>query len=237
MTFDRWTSLFLWRLRPISFVGERNSISGKRPWVCQINLKKSPIAMLPCKVVFVGESGCGKTSIIRAIVYGARADQMTGQTVGYGTFPYDWDSPGRDPRHLEFWDTAGTEQFRSLMPTYLRGAQLCFLVFSLTERRSFESLGEWLKNVRDHLPDDVAICLVGNKSDIVGERVVESAEAERWAAGENMIYIETSAVTLEGVSELLESGMRKVSMPERVQADVAVPPPAPPERREKPQCC
>jgi GTPase SAR1 family protein len=120
------------------------------------------------------------------------------------------------------------------MPTYLRGAQLCFIVFSLVDRDSFESLDEWHRSVRDHLSEDVPICLVGNKSDLTTERVVDRNEAEQWTERQRVIaYVETSAVTLDGLPELLESGMRHVFAQDTRNVEAAIQP----EQAEKRQCC
>jgi small GTP-binding protein len=164
--------------------------------------------MLKCKVVILGPAFCGKTSIARAICLEERADNLTGQTVGHTELAYTWTSPTTSCAwQISFWDTAGSERFQSLMPTYLRGADLCYLVFSLADSLSFAALDGWLQIIREQLPD-VPICLVGNKSDLVSDREIQRSRADDWKATNGIMeYVETSAVSFEGLSALVETGM------------------------------
>jgi GTPase SAR1 family protein len=69
------------------------------------------------------------------------------------------------------------------------------LVFDLTSRDSFESVGRWLQDIRDVARSDVVTTLIGNKSDLADTRVVTSEEAGEFAKTHGMQYFETSAKT------------------------------------------
>lgn len=113
---------------------------------------------------------------------------------------------------LQIWDTAGQEHFRAVTRSYFRNAAGCLLVYDVTRKETFLSLKDWLADLRNQAPEDIVICLVGNKSDLVDEqdntkqdgntnqRQVLFDEAEKWAQ-ENGIehFIETSAKTGENV--------------------------------------
>jgi GTPase SAR1 family protein len=87
---------------------------------------------------------------------------------------------------------------------YFRGAEAAILVFSLTDQKSFNSLNEWVDLLHRAEPD-CEIALVGNKADLPGSRVVQfqSGDAKSSEIGA-IFYIETSAVTGQGVTEIFE---------------------------------
>lgn len=71
---------------------------------------------------------------------------------------------------LIMWDTAGSERFKSLIPTYLKNAHALILTFDITNKASFLSLPNWLKEIEDKLPENAYIILVGNKLDMENKR-------------------------------------------------------------------
>lgn len=96
---------------------------------------------------------------------------------------------------LQIWDTAGQEHFRAVTRSYFRNAAGCLLVYDITRRKTFENVQMWLSELRDQADADICIMLVGNKSDL-GSREVEAAEAEKWAADNELAgFVETSAKT------------------------------------------
>jgi small GTP-binding protein len=70
----------------------------------------------------------------------------------------------------QIWDTAGQERYRAITNAYYRQAIGVLLVYDVTHRQSFESLGRWLTEVREHADSKVQIILVGNKSDMKNNR-------------------------------------------------------------------
>ena len=81
----------------------------------------------------------------------------------------------------QIWDTAGQERYRAITNTYYRQAIGVLLVYDISRRSTFESIGKWLQEVRDHADEKVAIILVGNKSDLESKRQVSQAEAAFFA--------------------------------------------------------
>lgn len=71
---------------------------------------------------------------------------------------------------LIMWDTAGSERFKSLIPTYLKNAHALILTFDITNKASFLSLPNWLKEIEDKLPENAYIIVVGNKLDMENKR-------------------------------------------------------------------
>lgn len=103
--------------------------------------------------------------------------------------------------HLQIWDTAGQESFRSITRGYYRGAAAALLTFDITRRDTFLSLGRWLEETKNNGNPNMVIVLVANKVDLDSQRVVSREEAEKFAKENKLIYIETSAKTAFNVNE------------------------------------
>jgi small GTP-binding protein len=154
------------------------------------------------KVVFVGDSGVGKTCICNRAVRGTFSE-MTAGTVGANliTLP----SQGGNDFTFDIWDTAGQDQYKTLVPMYFRGAQAAIVTFDLTSIESFGNLDGWIEAVKGTAPPDCVLALVGNKLDLEGDRSVETSEAENYA--KNMgaaFYIEVSAREGTNVDEIFK---------------------------------
>ncbi len=68
------------------------------------------------------------------------------------------------------WDTAGSERFKSLIPTYLKNAQAIILTYDITNKTSFLSLPNWMNEIKDKLPENTFIIIAGNKIDLEEKR-------------------------------------------------------------------
>ncbi|KAJ3523889.1 hypothetical protein NM688_g8651 [Phlebia brevispora] len=99
----------------------------------------------------------------------------------------------------QLWDTAGQERFRSVTRSYYRGAAGAILVYDITSRASFLNLSRWLADARALGSPQLVTVLVGNKSDREEDREVEWAEASRWAAENDVHFLEASSLTGDNV--------------------------------------
>jgi small GTP-binding protein len=92
-------------------------------------------------------------------------------------------------------DTAGQEFFGKLRPNYYRGASACLILFALNDRKTFDSVPDWLAEFQKHIPSpNIPIALAGNKKDLEKDRVVTEIEAHKLAESLNLKYYETSAL-------------------------------------------
>ncbi|CAO3568223.1 unnamed protein product [Mortierella alpina] len=98
------------------------------------------------------------------------------------------------------WDTAGQERFRSVTRSYYRGAAGALLVYDISNRNTFTSITKWIADARKLAGADIALMLVGNKLDLE-DREVSYLEASRFAQENEMTFLETSALTGDGVEE------------------------------------
>jgi small GTP-binding protein len=105
--------------------------------------------------------------------------------------------------HIQFWDTAGQEKYQSIVPTFLRGAQIVLVVFSIVELDSYQKVGMWLQQVQQASPD-AQIVLVSNKIDLAdsADNLIEDAAVD--IDYPNYGYFKTSALSGAGATELLD---------------------------------
>ena len=151
------------------------------------------------KIVVVGSSGVGKTAIVKRLI----DDVFTGEnetTIGveFKSFPCKC---GEDWVKLDIWDTAGQEKFRAISKAYFRNSVGAVLVFSLTDKNSFDSLSQWISDLQTLSSPNCVILLIGNKSDLDNQRCISQSDIDTFSNRYSIDYIETSALTSKNISE------------------------------------
>ncbi|XP_048387754.1 ras-related protein Rab-23 [Stegostoma tigrinum] len=130
------------------------------------------------KVVVVGNGAVGKSSMIQRYCKGIFTKDYK-KTIGVDFLERQIQVNDEDVR-LMLWDTAGQEEFDAITKAYYRGAQACVLVFSTTDRESFEAIPSWKEKVEAEV-GDIPTVLVQNKIDLLDETVLKNEEAEALA--------------------------------------------------------
>ena len=111
---------------------------------------------------------------------------------------------------VQIWDTAGQERFRTITQTYYRGAHGVILAYDCTREESFENISNWVKQVEKHAAPGVEKILIGNKSDMKDEKVIDKERGEEVARENNMDFFETSALQGTGINDAFEFIARKI---------------------------
>ncbi|XP_041883719.1 ras-related protein Rab-18-B-like [Corvus kubaryi] len=163
-------------------------------------------AGLTLKLLLVGDSAVGKSSLLRRFTDGAFEPRLK-PTVGVDFKVKKMVVEGRAVQ-LAVWDTAGQERFRTLTPSYYRGAQGVVLVYDVTRKDTFTGLQGWLNELEMYNSNTVKM-LVGNKTD-KPDREVERKEGLQFARKHSLLFIETSAKTQEGVQHAFEELVIKI---------------------------
>jgi len=83
------------------------------------------------------------------------------------------------------------------------------VTYDITSSTSFASVKTWMKEVRDHTSQDIVLMMVGNKMDLRHLRVVNEEEGESFAAENDMLFIETSALDSTNVEDAFHEVIRK----------------------------
>ena len=112
---------------------------------------------LTCKVVLIGESGVGKTSIIsRYISNTFKSQLMSTPGANFVTKNVIMEDENKSIK-FEIWDTAGQERYRALAKVFYKNAAVCALVYDITRRESFDNLKNyWVKEIQENTPQDIS---------------------------------------------------------------------------------
>ena len=152
------------------------------------------------KLIFLGDQGTGKSSILNRFV-DDKFDETYQATIGLDFQSKNIQIDNQDI-HLLLYDTAGQEKFRALIPMYTRDANIILLVYDVTSKDSFLHLSDWLRDLTNVKKEEVIFAVVGNKTDLDDRREVNSNEGENYAKEHDFIFAEVSAKTGDGFSEL-----------------------------------
>ncbi|XP_050204666.1 ras-related protein Rab7-like [Mercurialis annua] len=161
------------------------------------------------KVIVLGDSGVGKTSLMNQYVY-KKFNQQYKATIGADFVTKELLLDDKLVT-LQIWDTAGQERFQSLGSAFYRGADCCVMVYDVNVHRSYETLNNWyqefLKQANPVNPQAFPFILFGNKIDVDGgsSRVVSEKKARDWCSSKGDIpYFETSAKENYGIDEAFQ---------------------------------
>uniref|UniRef100_A0A668TX81 small monomeric GTPase n=1 Tax=Oreochromis aureus TaxID=47969 RepID=A0A668TX81_OREAU len=145
------------------------------------------------KLVLLGESAVGKSSLVLRFVKG-QFHEFQESTIG-AAFLTQTVCLDDTTVKFEIWDTAGQERYHSLAPMYYRGAQAAIVVYDITNTDTFDRAKNWVKELQRQASPNIVIALAGNKADIANKRAVEFQEAQAYADDNSLLFMETSAKT------------------------------------------
>lgn len=155
------------------------------------------------RVVVLGSTAVGKTSIICRIIEGT-FNPTTPPTTGAGYFVYKPSNFGG--KEIQIWDTAGMERYRSMNTVYYRDALGAILTFDLTSSESFNDLDSWLEDLINATKNKPFIILVGNKSDLHDKIEVTEDQILNFCETYGGIpYFTTSALNGEGIQRMIDA--------------------------------
>ena len=146
------------------------------------------------KVVLLGESGVGKTNLIR-VSMGKPFDKNENSTISSSY--YENDIVINNKKYLYcLWDTAGQEVYRSLNKIFIKESKIIIIVFAINTVESFEQIDFWLNYTKEILGNDnYIIGLVGNKSDLYEDQAISEQTINKKAEEMQVKYKITSAAT------------------------------------------
>ena len=164
------------------------------------------------KTILVGMSGTGKTNIINAMINQPfDSDQISTQT---SSFVDKYIDVNNKKYHIEIWDTAGQEKYRSLTKIFIKDSKIVIFVYDITTMASFEEVDYWVNTVKEILGDIPVYALAGNKKDLFIKEEVEEDLGREKAEKIGALFKLTSAKTERNqindfLKELLEAYIKK----------------------------
>jgi small GTP-binding protein len=164
------------------------------------------------KVILVGESLVGKTSLIKQYiqkefiednVITTSADKIT-KTI---------ETKNNTKYILEIWDTAGNKEYKATNKIFMRNSQIAILVYDITKKESFDELENSYNQILNvNKNNNIVFAVAGNKTDLYEEQIIFPEEGIQFANKINAIFKETSAKDYESVNELFEDVIEKYDL-------------------------
>ncbi|XP_028762390.1 ras-related protein RABA5d isoform X2 [Neltuma alba] len=154
------------------------------------------------KIVIIGDSAVGKSNLLSR--YARNEFNMHSKaTIGVEFQTQSMEIDGKEVK-AQIWDTAGQERFRAVTSAYYRGAVGALIVYDISRRTTFDSVGRWLDELK------MAWMLVGNKCDLDNIRSVSVEEGKSLAEAEGLFFMETSALDSTNVKTAFEMVIREI---------------------------
>ncbi|GAA6061082.1 hypothetical protein JCM10212_006283 [Sporobolomyces blumeae] len=175
------------------------------------------------KVIILGDSGVGKTSLMNQYVNKRFSNQYKA-TIGADFLTKEVMVDDRLVT-MQLWDTAGQERFQSLGVAFYRGADCCVLVYDVNSSKSFETLDSWrdefLIQASPRDPDNFPFIVIGNKVDVEdSKRMVSQKRAMTWCQSKgNIPYFEASAKEAINVEQGFQAACRN-ALQQEAEADL-----------------
>ena len=161
------------------------------------------------KLIFTGDMSVGKTSIVNVLM-GQKFNLEYEASIGVDFFSKTMRYKSKSFK-LQIWDSAGAEKFKSLIPNYIRGASLIFLVYDITRKSTFDSLTNWLKFIYEI--ENTNIVIIGNKLDLKNQRAVSEEEGKKFCEENKLLsFFEVSAKEDLNVKEMLFNSIASLSI-------------------------
>lgn len=170
------------------------------------------------KVVVVGDSGVGKTNLIKRFVTNSFSANSKA-TVGVEFISKSY-RINEQVFKIEIWDTAGQERYKSITAAYYKGAKGALIVYDTTSKVSFENIDKWMSEIKEKSSKDMKLMIIGNKIDLKDERQVQSNEASEKAELLEAPIMETSALDATNVKEAFYDLLKEMYKEIRKKLDI-----------------
>ena len=155
------------------------------------------------RVITLGESGVGKTSIIRRYIHNI-FDENNLSTIGLNFSFKEVKLKNGKSINIKLIDTAGQEKYKALAKSYFKNVDAVLFVFSLNNQDSFDNMKNWINLFNDNHngKEGIPKYLIGNKAD--EKREVQKNMVDEFLSKNKYKYFETSAKDNNGIDELFQ---------------------------------
>ena len=160
------------------------------------------------KVILVGETGTGKTSLIN-VAMGLKFTEGVEASTSAASFVSKKIKIGDKEYILNLWDTIGQERFRSLTKIFIKDSKIVIFVYDITRLQTFKELDFWFKTIHDVLGDEAILGIAGNKKDLIMKEQVNEEKAQKYADDKNVPLKLTTAKNPLSFNTFLEDLLKK----------------------------
>lgn len=182
------------------------------------------------KIIVVGDTNVGKTTILNNYAYGFKKRDHD-STVGVDFIVTQKTTKKGQLFQLQLWDVTGQELFRSMVKTFYKGIVGAIIMFDVANRKSFESVSYWIKEIRkntsNHYSSPIPVMLVAvvkthdltehtqalkeQIQAIQKKRTIPEAESSKFADKNNMLYREIYINHVSKIDEMFETLLDSIS--------------------------
>ena len=188
------------------------------------------------KILTIGESGVGKTCILRRFVENKFIKNHLA-TIGIDFRTKVINVYGRDVK-LKIWDTAGQERYHNITSQVYKGSDGIILIYDVGEEETFIKIKDWIEQIKSNISEEeISLILVGNKCDIT-ERRISKEKGKEMADSLKINYYETSALNGTGINEAFEGLAKEILKKRKTNSERTISLVSSNEKKiEKKGCC
>ena len=161
------------------------------------------------KIMVIGESKIGKTSIISRYCKNEFSGGAYLSTVGIDFQVKDLVLNNKLIR-IQIWDTAGQERYRIIAKNYFQSSDGFVIVYDISNLETFEKLDYWIEQIKANSQENTKMILFGNKIDLEEQRQISKLEGEEYAKKININFFEVSAKEGININEAFEYFIKEV---------------------------
>eukprot|EP01083_Nonionella_stella_P232341 819755_1 len=159
-------------------------------------------------ITIIGASRVGKSSI-KDVVIGDKFNAEKSPTIRMTEIPQSYSRQiGNLKVKYNIWDCPGQKVLQHIPVLYITGAMAVLIVYDLTDNVTYKRAKEWMKYVQDEGKGYDKVLVIGNKKDLINERVVSYEEAHNCCMQFGYNYMETSAksgINMDTLQKWLDS--------------------------------
>lgn len=170
------------------------------------------------KVILLGNSGVGKTSIVNYILNGkSKTNNSSTVAASVCTKKLIYN---KNPLAITLWDTAGQERFRSIVKLYYKKTDVCICVFDISRHDTFRGLQFWIDDYFDNVPINSNLIFVANKCDLPHTSWnIKISEIEKMSIKYNSECIYVNCIDGVGISDIIEQICKLVNQEKKIDKD------------------
>ena len=161
------------------------------------------------KIIIIGDSSVGKSNIL-AVYNDGKFNENLQPSIGVEFIAKNIEIENTKFR-LQIWDTAGQESFLSMTKVYYKNSCCAFIVYDITEKKSFDHVEFWLNELKNEAPESILYVLIGNKSDLYKKRVISFEQGSDYAKKHKMMFFETSARNKIDIDNIFKETVKRIN--------------------------
>ena len=185
------------------------TLNEKNSYLPSSKKKEKKIKITPLKIILIGESSVGKTSIIKRYIdnkFNNDCKSTISASIEKKLYRIDNDNI----LELNIWDTAGEEKYRTVTKQFYKDSHGALIIYDITKKETFEKINSWLNELRELSPPDIIVFIIGNKNDLNQKREINFNETKIFSENNHISFYEVSAKNGNNVDAVFQVLSNKI---------------------------